>query len=240
MTSSNAQSGNVLFLILLAVALFAALSYAVTSSTRSGGGDASKEKIQLQANELMNFGSTVKVAVDRLRASGCSVNQISFDGPVTGKIRKAASDSSFAYVNGSAPGNGKCNVFDPRGAGVSFPNISPGVQVASKLVSTDHNKSNIYFFNGNNQVHDVGVTTNSELMMFAPFLTKNLCDFINQKNGISGSYVTSLDTNDNHPWQGTYNTWGFITGSFTGKFSGCIEKGSSTGDYYFYQVLIPQ
>ena len=47
------EEGNVLFLILIAVVLFAALSYAVTSSTRSGGGSVSKDKAKSYAAAIV-------------------------------------------------------------------------------------------------------------------------------------------------------------------------------------------
>lgn len=47
------EAGNVLFIILLAVALFAALAYAVTQSTRSGGGNASRETTRLTSSTVM-------------------------------------------------------------------------------------------------------------------------------------------------------------------------------------------
>jgi hypothetical protein len=59
MKENYTQSGNVLFLILIAVTLFAALSYAVTQSTR-GGGNATSEKLALDAAQIQQWHSTLK------------------------------------------------------------------------------------------------------------------------------------------------------------------------------------
>ena len=76
------QSGNVLFFILIAVALFAALSYAVTSSTRSGGGNISKEKAQTLASQILNHGIAVRTAVTRMTMSGVPVENLDAYSPV--------------------------------------------------------------------------------------------------------------------------------------------------------------
>ena len=59
------SNGNVLFLILIAVILFAALSYAVTSSTRSGGSDTSDENLKLKIAEMVNYTTSLRTAVQR-------------------------------------------------------------------------------------------------------------------------------------------------------------------------------
>lgn len=66
------QSGNVLFLILIAVALFAALSYAVTKST-SGGGNATKEKLNLEVSEFLQQAAYYKIEFMRRELNGQSL-----------------------------------------------------------------------------------------------------------------------------------------------------------------------
>lgn len=63
------QRGNVLFLILIAVALFAALSYAVTKST-SGGGNADNEQLSLHVSTALNQVSSIRTEFMRRTISG--------------------------------------------------------------------------------------------------------------------------------------------------------------------------
>ena len=66
------RSGNVLFLILLAVALFAALGYAVTKATGGGVIDITKEENELDQAKSENFESAINAAKWRLTiVNGC-------------------------------------------------------------------------------------------------------------------------------------------------------------------------
>jgi hypothetical protein len=77
----SSDSGNVLFMILIAVALFATLSYAISSSTRSGNGDVSKENNKLLQSGLQNYIAGLKGTIDRMVAGGISLEEIDFCTP---------------------------------------------------------------------------------------------------------------------------------------------------------------
>jgi len=63
---NSPKAGNVLFLILIAVALFAALSYAVTSSSRSGTGGVGEDKAKLAASTLLQYAAGVEQKLLRM------------------------------------------------------------------------------------------------------------------------------------------------------------------------------
>src|ERR1039458_1324840 len=62
------ESGNVLFLILIAVALFAALSYAVTQSSRSGSTESTGEKSLISSSTLTQYPAGVRTDIIRMRS----------------------------------------------------------------------------------------------------------------------------------------------------------------------------
>ena len=105
------ERGNILFLILLAIILFAALTYAVNNGFRvSQDQNIPKEKARTIAAEIVNYSTLMEQTVNRLRVSGgCTPTQISFENTV-----------DTTYANGGAPPDKHCNVFDPAGGGMAW------------------------------------------------------------------------------------------------------------------------
>ncbi len=107
-------SGNALFLILIAVALFAALSYAVTQSGR-GGGSIDREQAELGAAQLLQYYSLLQTTVDRLLLTGCSKSDIAYEGAST------SGWGGINYVNiAGTPADGSCQVFQAAGGGLTY------------------------------------------------------------------------------------------------------------------------
>lgn len=106
----NKSAGNALFLILIAVALFAALSYAITQSSRGGGANVSREQMQIKASQLISKMAEWRAAVQRMRAAGIPADKIRF----------------HPDNNPSPPcteTDGTC-LFTPEGGGITMPNVS--------------------------------------------------------------------------------------------------------------------
>lgn len=72
------ERGNILFLILIAVALFAALSYAVTQSQRGAGKDASAEKVSVRVARMLQYTTLVRATVQRMVIMGVAPADLNF------------------------------------------------------------------------------------------------------------------------------------------------------------------
>ena len=101
--SISRQNGNVLFLILIAVALFAALSYAVTSSSRTNEGTATQEVDKLQISQVLQDCTALRSATERFLFRGVADTQIQMNvGADPTTPCRTGAQCLFASEGGSA------------------------------------------------------------------------------------------------------------------------------------------
>lgn len=229
------QNGNVLFLILIAVALFAALSYAVTQSTR-GGGNADDETSAIAASNLIQLLGSYKVGVDRLRIKGCASNEISFQG------------APGNYNNANSPTDNSCHLFDPAGAGMTY--ISPDDKALDQGLSAETDFGILSFErNMNIDMMFEGSTRAVEAMV--AFIDEAVCLEINEQLHNISTIPENLDeTPPRNNFSGNFANGGYVRCHNTeldsfgcGHEIGCYELdlgawGSGTSTYVAYQLML--
>ncbi len=222
----TSEKGNVLFLILIAVALFAALSYAVTQSTRSGGGDASKETNLVNAAGITQYPASVKTAITRMVVSNATdPDSLLFNPPST----FSAFTTTYPATNG---------VFHPTGGGATYADAPASVMQS--------NGAGTWHFNGENQFTNIGTsgamsTSNADVSAFLSGVKKAVCDSIHTKLGIPLTYATltgidlSSDMNVADP---NIDAGGGTIASteLTGQPQGCFQQPAN--NYVYYHVLV--
>tara|TARA_B100001750_G_C15487644_1_gene589251 strand:- start:671 stop:1387 length:717 start_codon:yes stop_codon:yes gene_type:complete len=231
--SKTAQKGNVLFLILIAVALFAALSYAVTNSTRSAG-NADREIDKTKAAEVIQHAINISSAMQKLiLINGCDYDAI---------------DNNVAFGD-PATNPGLCNIYDPvNGGGIPY-NQYPDdtASIFSNSTNAPGPGKKIRIFN-RMKVVNVGINTRNDILIHYFNINESLCKGINNLAKIEGEVMQ-----ENSPYEGGWsnpiNTGSSMPSSLVigdaatnlvGKNFGCYKADRAGKDmgYHAYYVLI--
>lgn len=242
----RAQNGNVLFIILIAIALMGALTFTL-SKTENASSTMGTQQASLAANQIISYASQVENAVDQMMASGTTDTNISFEGGPAG-----------SYANPAAAARNK--VFDPAGGGMKY--AKPDTAWLMTDTTTTSLKGD-WFFTGALCVKYVGTgpascltgtTANMELLMILPFLNKDVCAAINAKLGIPLNASGGIYPTNDYIISGTPS----FTGTYSAKYeikekagstildtktSACVKAGNNNSvdvanAYYYYKVLI--
>lgn len=223
----NNERGNVLFLILVAAALFAALSYVVVQSSRSGGGDAAREKYALDAAEIRGYATALQTSIGRMLINGCSLTSINFDNGADGGL----------HANPNATPNNGCDVFHPAGGSVALKST------AGRWASDP-----VIYYSGSSAVTDLGTTCATsdcaDLALVMRGVHIGLCEALNRGSGHNIDLTTlPADTQQSCPYVGTMDCTGngvaeviFADPALRGKNSICYND--STHGLTFMHVLL--
>lgn len=213
-----ANLGNALFLILIAVALFAALSYAITTSSR-GGSNSNRENVSIAAAEITQYAGSLQSAITRMRlVNGCAETTISFWTDTNGDGAATVADT---YYNPSSPIDFSCHLFHPAGGGVA-------IRSAPALARL----SDDYVYNGGHPVIDVPTPTppnTAELLLALRDISRETCLAINKAAGVtlsSGDAPQEPDANFfTQKFIGAYITGNHIqSANIRGKREGCFKN----------------
>lgn len=215
--SSIAQRGNALFLILIAVALFAALSYAITQSGR-GSGSVAKETDAIAAAQVVQIGADLRAAAQRMVLTGTSVTALQ---------AHAVGD----FSNPCTVTDGTC-LFTPDGGGLTWPAIPVGALADPNLIYI----AMLVPGDGGNGADLIG-TPALDGVFAVLGLSEGVCTAINKGLGVSGIPVV-----DSH-WADALPSIVLIQGqpnppAVCGEVSILALPGAPSPVYGFYQVIL--
>ncbi len=219
---TSSETGSAIILILMAIAMFAALSYVVFRDSRSGISSLTAEQARIAAQEVLSYADGIKKTVQTLRLRGCSDTQINL---------YSANGAAGVGDNAGAPADDSCDVFSVAGGNMNYQDI-PSVALSSSATTTK------WWFDGRIVVKNIG-TTSPELIVWAQQLKPEVCNALNQAvmGADSAAEVVSTHTTG---FSGTYSAAADGVGNDAGSIydtqaTGCLQDGSN---YDFYAVLI--
>ena len=216
--------GNILFLILLAVVLFAALSYAVTQSLRGGGKDATSESFGAYASQLLQYAGLLENTFMR-QMLVADVKDYGFD----------ISADNNAWVQNNSCTNINCRLFNKS----AREGLTTSLELPAKYMASGDGRATFRVAS----VVNIG-TSAEDLILLYRSISLPLCNAINAQLGINP------DLANDEGYGGTITNYsgtltampvsGSIIGnditSLANQKAGCFRH--SNDGYVFFYVLL--
>lgn len=216
------ERGNIFVFILIGIVLFAALSMTISRGMQTQtSSNMSAREVELAAVDIISYSQKIERAVNRMRRSGVSENNISFSNSVV-----------TGYTHGS-PQADTNKIFNKSGGGLQWQSPANGVNDGSEWIIT-----------GSTCIADVGTgatgcdsdsSSNEELLLVLPNVKESVCEKIDEKLGISSIPADSGGGPAGTKFVGTFADDTEIIPAGSSYTTACISYG---GNYYFYTVLI--
>ncbi len=228
----NSQNGNVLWFILIAVALLGMLTMVLSRSGSVVDQSGDIEQLRISGGQILRYAKSLESGIQEMTLRGVSENDISFEN---------AAPAIAANANCTTTA---CRVFHVEGAGLSYKEFNSA------------NSGADWIFTGANNVGTtagpVGSTadgTGNDLIMLMPDISSDLCIQINRDLGVGTPGTLPVETTgiDTTVFDGTYPTGGptLLDGDPTPfelnrKTAGCFVDANDSDKVYFYYVLLPR
>ncbi len=162
---NNTERGNILFMVLIAVALIGLLTAAIMNT---GGGESANiddEKLVIRASEVQRHASELERAVLFIMNNGKSEAELRFMHP----------DAPSSYGDLSSDTDPSDQVFHQSGGGAGY-----------KAAPEDVNDGSRWEFYGGTAIPGVG-SDRAELIAVLPNVTQQFCEHINRLAGQTGT-----------------------------------------------------
>ena len=240
--SNTSQKGSALFMILIGVVLFAALSYSVAQMMRGGNPMIiTEEKARLYGGEILNYARAMRQSTQNTRISGgCSTTGISFE------------NAQLVGYEHSPVVTDACKIFHEDGGAINY--LPPGKEWLDMNLSPAPALRGQWMFPANICVPTIGSavancesgsTDDEALMAWLPYVRKEVCSQLNTLLAIDnpgGSPPLLTYAGNITPVQFTGTQTDGAAIDMDGKMAGCYEGTGAlpAGTYHFYQVLLPR
>ena len=226
----SSEAGNILWFILIAVALLGILTAVLSRSGSTVDQSGDIEQLRIRSGQILRYAKSIQAGIQDMKLRGVSENEISFEN----------ADTATDYTNSNCTTN-ECRLFDVEGAGLTYREFER-VNDGSEWIFTASN-------NVGTTAGPVGTTadgTGNDIIMLLPNAREDLCIQINRDLDVGTAGTLPIDDQiDSAAFVGTFptGTLRILEGDTTGlelnrQEAGCFIDDNDSDKIYFYYVVL--